>query len=270
VRLLKHYESNGKSEVFLRITSWNINGLRSIIKGKYDSFFYENEYNVICLQEVKMQEDLLTSSMFHPKDSYWNTAVKSGYSGVTTIVNPNLTPVSIKKGIGDIKLDNEGRVLTTEFELFILVNVYAPHSHRKLLRLDVKELFFQKFISFIHMLRESNKPIIIVGDLNVAHQEIDIFHYKVNNKNAGFLPQERQWMTDLLSMGFIDAFRYLYPENKEYSWWGLMHDLREKNIGWRIDYILVDTLLKDKIKDCFYSKEQFGSDHCPVSIDIDI
>jgi exodeoxyribonuclease III len=254
----------------LRITSWNVNGLRSIIKGKYDSWLYESEYDVICLQEVKMQEDLLTSSMFHSKSAYWNSAIKSGYSGVTTIVNPSLVPISISKGIGDSKLDNEGRVLTTEFKSFILVNVYAPHSHRKLLRLEEKEIFIRKFVFFISNLRKFNKPIIIVGDLNVAHQEIDVFHFKSNEKNAGFLPQERQWMTNLLSMGFVDAFRFLYPEKKEYSWWGLMHDLRERNIGWRIDYILVDNILKDKIKDCFYSKEQFGSDHCPVSIDIDI
>lgn len=217
-----------------------------------------------------MHEDLLTNSMFYPHTAHWNSALKSGYSGVTTIINPSLTPLSIKKGIRDCKLDDEGRVLTTEFESFILVNTYAPHSHRKLLRLEEKERFMQIFIGFIQELRKLGKPIVIVGDLNAAHQEIDLFHYKNNKKNAGFLPQERQWMTDLLSMGFVDAFRFLYPENKEYSWWGQMYDLRGRNIGWRIDYVLVDNQLKTKIKNCFYSKDQLGSDHCPVSVDLDI
>lgn len=217
-----------------------------------------------------MHEDLLTSSMFQPRSACWNSASKSGYSGVATIINPDLIPISTTKGIKDSKLDDEGRILTTEFESFILVNTYAPHSHRKLLRLKEKERFMLRFIDLIHEFKGIGKPIIIVGDLNVAHQDIDLFHYKNNRKNAGFLPQEKQWMTDILSLGFVDAFRHLYPENKEYSWWGLMHNLRERNIGWRIDYILVDSSLKNKINNCFYSKNQFGSDHCPVSIDIDI
>ena len=202
----------------MKITSWNVNGLRSVIRAKHDTWLYESGHDIICLQEVKMQEDLLTDGMFYPNTSYWNSALKAGYSGVTTIINPRMTPLVIQKGISDYKLDEEGRVLTTEFEIFILVNTYAPHSHRKLLRLEEKERFILKFIKFIHKLRESNKPIIIVGDLNVAHQEIDLFNYKTNKKNAGFLPQERQWMTDLISMGFIDAFRFLNPEKKDYSW----------------------------------------------------
>ena len=217
-----------------------------------------------------MQEDLLSESMFNPNYSYWNSALKPGYSGVTTIVNPNLNPISTIKGIGNKELDDEGRVLSIEFESFILVNTYAPHSNRQLLRLNEKETFMSTFIEFLKKIRLLDKPIIIAGDLNVAHQELDLFYYKSNQKNAGFLPQERQWMTDLLSMGFVDAFRFLYPDKIEYSWWGLAHNLRQRNIGWRIDYILVDSLLKDRIKDCYYSKEQFGSDHCPVTLEIDI
>lgn len=240
------------------------------MKGNYGPWLFEEEYDIVCLQEVKMQEDLLTSTMFDPNLSFWNTALKPGYSGVTTILKKKLNPISINKGIGDSKLDSEGRVLTTEFESFILINTYAPHSHRELLRLEEKKRFCLQFTNYVCELRKSNKPIIIVGDLNVAHQEIDLYNYRTNYNNAGFLPLERQWMTDLLSMGFVDAFRSLYPEKKQYSWWGQMNNLRERNIGWRLDYILVDTLLKNKIKDCFYLKEQSGSDHCPVMIDIDV
>jgi exodeoxyribonuclease-3 len=253
----------------LKIISWNVNGLRSIIKGNYGEWLFEDKYDAICLQEVKMQEDLLTSTMFHPKSSFWNTSIKPGYGGVITILNASLKPITVTKGIGDCELDSEGRVLTTEFESFILINTYAPHSHRELLRLKAKERFCSNFNSYIRQLRKSNKPIIIVGDLNVAHQEIDLYNYETNKNNAGFLPQERQWMTDLLSMGFIDSFRSLYPEKKQYSWWGLVHDLRERDIGWRIDYILVDKVLANKIENCSYLKEQFGSDHCPITIDID-
>jgi len=254
----------------LKIVSWNVNGLRSIIKKNNHFWLFESKHDIICFQEVKMQEDLLTNSMFHPYATHWNGAIKSGYSGVSTIVTPELKLTSIERGIGNPKLDDEGRVLTTEFEKFILINAYAPHSHRKLLRLEEKEQFMLFFIEHIHKVRESEKPIIIVGDLNVAHQEIDLFHFKNNKKNAGFLPQERQWITELLSIGFVDAFRFLHPESREYSWWGQMDNLKERNIGWRIDYVLVDNKLKDKISDCFYSKSQSGSDHCPVSVILDI
>lgn len=254
----------------MKITSWNINGLRSIIDNKEDAWFHDSEFDVICLQEVKMQEDMLTSMMYDPKSSYWNTAIKLGYSGVTTIVNPELPALKVIKGIGDTELDNEGRVITTEFDSFIIVNTYAPHSHRELKRLNVKEAFIKNFNKFIKDLKQLKKPLIIVGDLNVAHQEIDLFHHKNNKKNAGFLPQERQWMTDLLSMGFVDAFRFTHPEEKQYSWWGQMYDLRNRDIGWRIDYALVDNQLKNKIIDCYHLKDQLGSDHCPVILEIDI
>lgn len=254
----------------MRIISWNVNGLRSTMKKGTKPFFTDSDCDIFCIQEIKMQEDLFSGLLFSPKVPYWNYALKRGYSGVATIIDKNINVISVKNGIGDRQLDGEGRVLTIEFDSFTLVNTYAPHSHRKLLRLEEKERFILKFCELILELRKLLKPIIIVGDLNVAHQEIDLYHYKANKNNAGFLPQERQWFTDLLSMGFVDAFRYLYPEKKEYSWWGLTHNLRERNIGWRIDYVLVDTLLKDKINDCYYSTGQIGSDHCPVIIDIDI
>lgn len=251
----------------MKLISWNVNGLQSVLNKNLIKFA-EDKNTILCLQETKMKESLFTDAIFTSKDTYWNYANKAGYSGVATAIDSNIIPTNIIKGIGDTELDKEGRVLTLEFESFILINTYAPHSHRELLRLEVKERFMEKFLLFITDVRKLNKPIIIVGDLNVAHEEIDLYHYKNNRKNAGFLPQERKWLSDILSLGFVDAFRYLYPEKKSYSWWGLMHNLRERDIGWRIDYILVDESIRDKIQDCYYQKDQLGSDHCPIILEI--
>jgi exodeoxyribonuclease III len=229
-----------------------------------------DEYDVVCLQEVKMTEDLFAGQLFAPKDAYWNTALKPGYSGVATIVSSALKPMLIDKGVGNDILDREGRVLTTEFDFCVIVNVYAPHSNRKLLRVKEKELFAEGFIQHLRKLRKSKKPIIILGDLNVAHNEIDLFNYKTNVGNAGFLPQERRWFEDLLSLGFVDSFRMLYPETAMYSWWGFANNLRERNIGWRIDYALVDRSISGKVIDCQYEKEMIGSDHCPLILEIDL
>ncbi|RXJ98137.1 exodeoxyribonuclease III [Arcobacter sp. CECT 8989] len=252
------------------ICSWNVNGLKSIINNGLDYFLRDDRIDIYCLQEVKMQEDLFSANLFSPKFSYWNVAEKKGYSGVTTIVNPNLKVINNRKGIDSPSLDMEGRVLTTEFEKFILVNTYAPHSHRQLKRLEEKEIFMKDFLVFIQSLKMLNKPIIITGDLNVAHQDIDLYHYKNNKKNAGFLPQERQWLSELEQIGFIDIFRQLKPNEKQYSWWGFAHNLRERDIGWRIDYFLVENALIDNVVDCYYLKDQLGSDHCPVILEIDL
>lgn len=251
------------------ICSWNVNGLKSIFKNGFDPFFKNMDVDIYCLQEVKLQEDLFSASLFNPKKAYWNVAEKKGYSGVTTIVNPNLKIINKRKGIGS-SLDMEGRVLTTEFDKFILVNTYAPHSHRQLKRLEEKEIFMKDFLVFIQTLKMMKKPIIITGDLNVAHKDIDLYNYKNNKKNAGFLPQERQWLSDLEEIGFIDIFRQLKPNEKQYSWWGFAHNLRERNIGWRIDYFLVENTLIDNVVNCYYLKDQLGSDHCPVILEINI
>ena len=255
--------------MILKIVSWNINGLNSALKQQQINWQYDSK-TIYCLQETKIQKTLLTDALFSSKVTYWNFAEKAGYSGVATVVDPNLRVLNIQKEIADEELDKEGRVLATEFESFILVNVYAPHSHRKLLRLEAKERFGAKFLLFIKKLQQFKKPIIIVGDLNVAHQEIDLHNYKNNKKNAGFLPQERKWFEQILALGFIDAFRYLYPDKREYSWWNVAHNARERNIGWRLDYILVDSELKDYIIDCRYITQQFGSDHCPVEIELSL
>jgi exodeoxyribonuclease III len=170
----------------------------------------------------------------------------------------------------DDLLDPEGRVLLTEFESFTLVNAYAPHSHRKLLRLDAKLHFCEQFLSYTRRIRLRGKPIIVVGDLNVAHQEIDLSNPVENKKNAGFLPEERRWMTALLEEGLIDAFRMFCADSGHFTWWSVRKGVRERNVGWRLDYVLVDSGLANRVKSCFHSPRQLGSDHCPVTVDIEL
>lgn len=254
----------------MRISTWNVNGLRSTLKQGFDVWLSNSKNDIVCLQEVKMQESLLTNSWFQPYKTCWNGGTKPGYSGVATLVSPHISIVSVERGIGDAVTDAEGRVLLTEFESFILVNTYAPHSHRKLLRVSTKLHFCEQFLSYLQELRLRRKPLIIVGDLNVAHEEIDLSNPSANKRNAGFLPDERKWMTRLLEDGLVDAFRIFYKDSGHYTWWSVRKGVRERNIGWRIDYILVDKLLTRKVKTCFHSPEQLGSDHCPVTIEFDV
>lgn len=254
----------------MKISTWNINGLRSAVTQGFETWLFSTENDIVCLQEVKTQEDLLTDVWFSPYETFWNTAIKRGYSGVATLVKPHLKPLFIQRGMGDSITDNEGRILMTEFQTFILVNVYAPHSHRKLVRLDIKRHFCERFLIYIQELKLRHKPIIIVGDLNVAHEEIDLTNFATNRKNAGFLPEERQWMTAILKEGFVDAFRLHCTDTGHYTWWSVRKGVRERNVGWRLDYILVDRSLADQVTICFHSPNQFGSDHCPVTVDIDI
>lgn len=254
----------------MRISTWNVNGLRSTVKQGFDAWLVKCKNDIVCLQEVKMQETLLTNSWFQPYKAYWHPASKQGYSGVATLVDPALDIVSVERGMRDELTDSEGRVLMTEFHSFILVNTYAPHSHRKLTRLNTKLHFCEQFLSYLRELRHRGKPLIIVGDLNVAHEEIDLSNPVANRKNAGFRPEERKWMSSMLKDGLVDAFRMFYKDAGHYTWWSMRQGVRERNVGWRIDYILVDKLLLQKVSTCFHSPDQFGSDHCPVTIDLDI
>lgn len=235
----------------------------------FESWLSTSKSDIVCLQEVKMQEDLLTSSWFPSYTTYFNSATKRGYSGVATLVSSHLELISLERGIGEKATDSEGRVLVTEFQSFILINAYAPHSHRKLTRLEVKLNFCERFLSYLRVLRHKGKPLVIVGDLNVAHKEIDLSNPSGNKKNAGYLPEEREWMTNLLKDGLVDAFRMFYTDAGHYTWWSVRKGVRERNVGWRLDYILVDNLLAQRVKACFHSPEQRGSDHCPVTIDFD-
>ena len=254
----------------MRISTWNVNGLRSTVKQGFEAWLSTSKNDIVCLQEVKMQGDLLTNSWFQSYETYLNDAKKPGYSGVATLVSSHLKPISVEHGIGDKEIDSEGRVLTTEFQSFVLINTYAPHSHRKLTRLQAKLHFCEKFLSYVKDMKLRGKPLVIVGDLNVAHEEIDLCNFSENKKNAGFLPEERNWMTNLLKRGLIDGFRMFHSDTGHYTWWSVRKGVRERNVGWRLDYILVDNLLEDRVKACFHSPEQLGSDHCPVTIDFDV
>ena len=248
----------------IQVSTWNINGLRSGVRSGFEDWLAASHSDIVCLQEVKTEEDLLGSIWFPGYTAHWFGAERSGYSGVVTLVSERLMPVAIRKGIGDSIIDAEGRVISVELEEFELLNVYAPHSHRELTRLDFKLQFLDKLAEHVSK-RRAAKPLIIVGDLNIAHEERDLANFAANRKNAGFLPQERSWLDGILRTGFRDAFRFFCNDPGHYTWWSPIRGVRDRNIGWRLDYILVDERIVGSLKSCFHSPEQKGSDHCPVT-----
>lgn len=250
----------------MKLVSWNVNGIRACItKGFYD-FFKEINADILCIQETKMQEGQLEIETpgYH---QYMNSAEKKGYSGVMVFTKKE--PLSYTYGIGIEEHDHEGRVVTLEYENFYFVGCYTPNSKDGLLRLPYRMSWEDDFRSYLKKLEE-NKPVILCGDLNVAHEEIDLKNPKTNRKNAGFSDEERAKMSALLDAGFIDSYRYLYPDKVEYSWWSYRFRAREKNAGWRIDYFIVSDCLKEKIQEAKIHTDVFGSDHCPVSLEIDL
>ena len=251
----------------MRLISWNVNGLRAVVNKGFNEIFENFNSDIFCLQETKMQEGQLDIN-FDGYEKYFNSAERKGYSG--TAVFTKMKPISVTKGIGIEEHDKEGRVLTLEFENFYLVNCYTPNSQRELTRLNYRMIWENDFKDYLNNLK-SKKPVILCGDLNVAHNEIDLKNPKTNVGNAGFTYEEREKMTELLGTGFVDSFRFLYPEKIDaYSWWSYMGKTREKNIGWRIDYFIVSENIKEKIKDAKIHPEIYGSDHCPVELDIDL
>ncbi|MCQ2267409.1 MAG: exodeoxyribonuclease III [Bacteroidaceae bacterium] len=248
----------------MKLISWNVNGLRACCgKGDFEKAFNGLEADFFCLQETKMQEGQLDIA-FPGYQSYWNYAEKKGYSG--TAIFTKHTPLSVTYGIGVEEHDHEGRVITLEMDRFYLVTCYTPNSQDGLRRLDYRMTWEDDFLAYLKKL-EKKKPVVVCGDLNVAHQEIDLKNPKTNRKNAGFTDEEREKMTVLLSNGFIDTFRYFYPEQKDiYSWWSYRFSARAKNAGWRIDYFLTSESLKEYLKDASIHTEIFGSDHCPVEL----
>ena len=247
----------------MKLISWNVNGLRACItKGFYD-FFQQEDADIFCLGETKMQPEqaVIETPGYH---QYWNSAVKKGYSGVAIFTKKE--PLSVRYGLGIEEHDQEGRVITLEFEDFFLVNVYTPNSKDGLLRLDYRMTWEDAFRAHLNKLDES-KPVIVCGDMNVAHQEIDLKNPKTNHKNPGFTDEERAKMTELLASGFIDSFRTLYPDKTDaYSWWSYRARAREKNVGWRIDYFLTSARIKEQIEDAVIYADILGSDHCPVGL----
>jgi len=255
----------------MKLISWNVNGLRAVINKGFKEFFKEIDADIFCIQETKMQEAQLDENIleiFEGYNAYWNSAEKKGYSG--TAIFTKQKPLNVTYGIGKEEHDKEGRVITLEFGKFYMVNIYTPNSKRELERLDYRQLWEDEIRAYLLKLKE-NKPVVMCGDLNVAHTEIDLKNPKTNRKNAGFTDEERAKMTELLNAGFVDTFRYKYPEVEgKYSWWSYMFHAREKNAGWRIDYFIVSENLKDKIEDAQILDNIYGSDHCPVELDLNI
>lgn len=251
----------------MKLISWNVNGLRAALKKGFETFFYEIDADIFCIQETKMQEGQIEDFHLEGYTQYWNSAVKKGYSG--TAVFTKKKPISVSYGIGIEEHDQEGRVITLEFETFYLVNIYVPNSKRELERLSYRMIWEDEIRKYLIRLNQT-KSVIMCGDLNVAHEEIDLKNPKTNRKNAGFTDEERNKMTELLNAHFVDSFRSIYPDKVAYSWWSYMGNAREKDIGWRIDYFIVSQDSEDKMKDAYIYPEVYGSDHCPVGLEIDI
>lgn len=251
----------------MKLISWNVNGIRACINKGFNEFFQKANSDIFCIQETKCQEDQIELE-FEGYKSYWNSAKKRGYSG--TAIFTKKKPIDVKYGIGIEEHDKEGRVITLEYEQFYIVNIYTPNSKRELERLDYRQEWEDEIRKYLLKLNQS-KPVIMCGDLNVAHKEIDLKNPKTNHKSAGFTDEERNKMTELLKAGFIDTYRYLYPDKENvYTWWSYMRKAREKNVGWRIDYFIVSNDIKNKIKEARIYEDIMGSDHCPVELEIEI
>lgn len=251
----------------MKLISWNVNGLRACVTKGFVDIFNTLDADIFCVQETKLQQGQIDLELdgYH---QYWNYAEKKGYSG--TAVFTREEPLDVIYGIGIEEHDTEGRCITLEFENFFLVTCYTPNSQNELKRLDYRMKWEDDFRSYISTL-DRKKPVILCGDLNVAHKEIDLKNPKTNRKNAGFTDEEREKMTELLDSGFTDSFRYIYPDKEGiYSWWSYRFNARKNNAGWRIDYFITSNSIKDKIEDAKIHTDIMGSDHCPVELDINI
>ncbi len=249
----------------MKLLSWNVNGIRAAIKKGFFESMGEIDADIICLQETKAMKEQVEDD-FPGYLEYWNSAERKGYSGTLTLTKKE--PISVRREMGNPIFDREGRCLTLEFEKFFLVNIYTPNSKRELERLDERMVWEDEFREYVKELKKE-KPVVICGDLNVAHTEIDLANPKTNRRNAGFTDEEREKMTTLLGSGFVDTFRYLYPERLHaYSWWSYFGKARAKNVGWRIDYFITSEDIKENIKEAEILPDILGSDHCPVTLDL--
>lgn len=252
----------------IKLASWNVNGIRSVLnKGALQSYLEESNPDIICLQETKAQEDQVDFDFSElGYYEYWNSAVRKGYSG--TAIFTKIKPLSVTYGIGIEDHDQEGRVITLEFADYYLVTVYTPNAKRDLTRLDYRQLWEDDFLAYLNTLN-AIKPIVFCGDLNVAHQEIDLANPKTNTKNAGFTIEERTKFSQIIEAGYVDVFRYRNPEvTGAYTWWSYMNKARQRNVGWRIDYFVVSPNIIDRIHDVKIRPEVMGSDHCPIELEI--
>jgi len=250
----------------VKITTWNVNGYRAILRKDALNWVQDVQPDVLCFQEIKVQMDQINEydAMMDGYTAVWNPAERKGYSGVVTFHKAE--PLDVEKGIGFDKFDGEGRVIRSKFEDFFLYNIYFPNGGAENIRVPYKLEFYKELLNICDGLHQAGENIIITGDFNTAHNEIDLANPKSNEKNTGFLPEEREWIDKYLGHGFVDAFRELYPDREDYTWWTYRYNARKKNIGWRLDYFLVSEGLMDKVIDVIIHSDIMGSDHCPVSI----
>lgn len=249
----------------MKLISWNVNGIRACVTKGFEAFFRSEKADIFCIQETKCQKDQIELN-FEGYESFWNSAERKGYSG--TAIFTKIKPINVSYGIGKEEHDKEGRVITLEFDNFYVVNIYTPNSKRQLERLDYRQIWEDEIRKYLIKL-DKKKPVIMCGDLNVAHKEIDLKNPKTNHHNAGFTDEERRKMTELLESGFTDSFRYIYPEKENaYTWWSYMGHAREKNVGWRIDYFITSKSIEKNIKEAMIYSDIVGSDHCPVGLEI--
>ena len=251
----------------MKLVSWNVNGLRACVRKGFLNYFQEVDADIFCVQEIKLQNGQIELDL-PGYYQYWNYAEKKGYSG--TAVFTKIKPLSVSYGFEPGEVEKEGRIITLEFDTFYLVNCYTVNAQRDLARLSYRLEWEDRMFAYLQEL-DKKKPVIYCGDLNVAHQEIDLKNPKSNEGNSGFTPEEREKMTRLLNAGFIDSFRYLYPEKRDaYTWWSYMNKARERNIGWRIDYFILSDRLKDRLTNSEIHADVLGSDHCPIALTIDL
>ena len=250
----------------VKILSWNVNGIRAVQKNGFQEWFQQEAAEIVCVQEIKANPEQLTEEVLHPLNyhSFWNPAQKPGYSGVALYSKKD--PLRVEYGIGAPEIDAEGRVLTAEFSDFLVVNCYFTNSQRDHARLGYKLAFCKKILDYCETLKERGKPVVLCGDLNIAHQEIDLKNPKSNQDNAGFLPEERAWMGHFLATGYVDVFRHFVRDPGHYTWWSYRPGVREKNIGWRLDYFIINRECVDLLKEIRHQAEVLGSDHCPVQL----
>ena len=248
----------------MKIISWNVNGIRAAIKKGFLDFVKKENPDVICLQETKAHPDQVDAILHDYEHHYWHSAQRKGYSG--TAIFSKVEPISVLYGDGPME-DDEGRVISLEFKDYYVVTVYTPNSKRELERLDYRQEWDANFLKFLKNL-EKKKPVVLCGDLNVAHKEIDLARPKTNTQSAGFTPEERKGFDNLLNAGFIDTFREFNKEPENYTWWSYMFKSRDRNVGWRIDYFCISKILRKKLKKAFILPKVMGSDHCPVGIEI--
>ena len=252
----------------MKLVSWNVNGIRSVHTKGFTKWLESEAADVVCVQEIKATPEQLDEGMLHPLKlhSYWHPAQKPGYSG--TAIYSKKEPLSVKVGIGVQEIDAEGRILSAEYADFTLVNAYFPNSQREHTRLDYKLRFCDEMLKYCNKLRKSGKNVILCGDYNIAHQEIDLRNPKSNQDNAGFLPEERAWMDKFLKAGYADVFREKVSEPHHYTWWSYRPGVRAKNVGWRLDYHCVNEEFRDRVKDTHHQHKVLGSDHCPIVLEI--